>query len=108
MHDESSEEYERGWRAGYRDGQRWVLVLDDYQRDNLLLVLNLLGEPNAAAAVEPFDMLNTGEWVSEIAAMLAAHGTEAAFQMIAEKTGDPDLTRDDVLVAVNEWVAGLL
>lgn len=105
MHDDSSDEYERGWRAGYKDGQRWVLVLDGYQRDNLLMVLNLMGEPNEAAAVEPFTLVNTGDWVTEIAAMLAAHGTEAAFQMIAEKTGEPELTRDEVLVAVHEWIA---
>lgn len=108
MHDDTSEQYERGWRAGYKDGQRWFLVLDAYQRDNLLLVLNMMGEPSDAYAVEPFTLLNTGDWVSEVTSMLAAKGTEAAFQMYAEKTGEPELSRDDVLTAVHDWLSEAL
>lgn len=99
------EDYEKGWRAGHTEAQTWVLVLDRYQRDNLLSLINTLGFPYSNP-IEPFNILNSGDWVGELAIMLAAPGTEAAFQMNAEKTGDPILTRDEVFRRLHEWLKG--
>lgn len=49
----------------------WNLELNEYQRNNLLWLLNLLGTPYPhAERVEPFHFANTGDWVSELATML--------------------------------------
>lgn len=87
-----SPEYERGWHDSQRENQRWVLVLDRHQRDNLLSLINIVGFPHSG--LPPFDVLNSGDWLAEIAHMLADVGTPAAFQMLAEATGDPLLTRE--------------
>lgn len=94
-------EYERVWRDGFSQGHRWVLVLDSEQRDNLLQLLNVVGFPTDGIA--PFTIMNSGDWVGEIALMLASPGTEAAFQMLAEKTGEPLLTREEVLRRLSSW-----
>lgn len=98
----ASRDYEDGWRAGFHDSQKWVLVLDRYQRDNLLSVLNLIGFP--LVGVPPFTLLNSGDWLIEVVMQLAAPGTEAAFQMLAETTGEPILTRDEVLRRLVPWL----
>lgn len=99
--------YEEGYRAGYRDAEHWCLTLNRYQRDNLLQALNLIGYPcrndGGSSSVEPFNILNSGDWVEEIAWMLAANGTPAAFQLTAEKTGQPNLTRADAEQRVDDW-----
>lgn len=93
-------EYERVWRDGFNHAHRWVLVLDSEQRDNLLQLLNIVGFPNDGIA--PFTIMND-DWVGEIALMLASPGTDAAFQMLAEKTGEPLLTREEVLRRLSAW-----
>lgn len=47
----------------------WVLILNRYQRDNLLLLFNALGY--GAKGVEPFTLMNNGDWAGEILQMLA-------------------------------------
>lgn len=95
-------EYERVWRDGFNHGHRWVLVLDSYQRDNLLQLLNVIGFPSGDG-IAPFNIMNSGDWLGEVALMLASPGTEAAFQMLAEKTGEPLLTREEVLRRLSSW-----
>jgi len=59
----------------------WVLVLDKYERDNLLWLFNVIGYPGIEpgeegkpnpkkATVEPFHNLNNGDWVGQIASKL--------------------------------------
>lgn len=61
-----------------RDSLRWVLVLDAYQRDNLLALINWTGCPGSVKDLAPigeFGLANTGDWVHEIAGMLADPNT---------------------------------
>lgn len=69
----------------------WNLELDEYQRDNLLWLLNLVGYPQPdASAVEPFTFANTGDWVGEIVIMLR----DTDGNMIAEGANeDPETIR---------------
>ena len=49
----------------------WKLELNEYQRNNLLWLLNLIGYPYPhAESVQPFNLANTGDWVGEVATML--------------------------------------
>ena len=49
----------------------WNLELNEYQRNNLLWLLNLIGYPYPHAdSVQPFQFANTGDWVGEVANML--------------------------------------
>lgn len=52
------------------DKQEWSIVLNKYQRDNLLWLLNAIGYPRLDHVVEPFNCANTGDWVGELALML--------------------------------------
>lgn len=99
-----SDEYEAGWRAGHGEAKQWVLILDRYERDNLLFLINMLGFPTEPG-LEPFHLLNSGGWTASIGEQLAMPGTEAAFQMTAEKTGCPALTTGELLVRLGEWFA---
>ncbi len=69
----------------------WNLELNEYQRNNLLNLLNLVGYPHPdASCVEPFTFANTGDWVGEIAIMLR----DADGNMIAPFANeDPEMTR---------------
>ncbi len=49
------------------DGE-WVLKLNRYQRDNLLMLLQAVHE------IRPFTMANTGDWVGEITWMISDSG----------------------------------
>lgn len=51
------------------DERQWVVTLYKYHRDNLLFLLRALGY--GAPAVPPFQLMNTGDWVGEVALMLA-------------------------------------
>jgi hypothetical protein len=44
----------------------WVLQINKYQRDNLLMLLRMVLDNDG-----PFGSMNTGDWVAEIAQMLA-------------------------------------
>lgn len=49
----------------------WNLKLDQYQRDNLLWLLQLCGYYHFDRKVEPFHLAHTGDWLGEIHNMLA-------------------------------------
>jgi hypothetical protein len=82
------------------EGMRWVLVLNRYERDNLLWLLNLLGY--GKAGVEPFTIANTGDWVGEIAMMLADPDD---YSLDAEESGKPNLRTERVVNLLDSWVA---
>jgi len=82
------------------EGVRWVLVLNRYERDNLLWLLNLLGY--GKAGVEPFTIANTGDWVGEIAMMLADPDD---YSLDAEESGKPNLRTERVVELLGNWVA---
>ncbi len=76
----------------------WKLELNEYQRNNLLWLLNLLGTPYPhAERVEPFHFANTGDWVTELAIMLR----DKDGNMISK---DAHETVDDIRKAVEEWM----
>lgn len=64
------------------DKKEWVLVLNEYQRNNLLWLINACGYPYAdrhgvpVGSVEPFTLANTGDWLGEVAIMLQRSGED--------------------------------
>lgn len=53
--------------------KRWVLVLNEYQRSNLLWVFAAMGTLDEKG-VEPITYLSTGDWAGEIPNMLTEDG----------------------------------
>jgi hypothetical protein len=43
----------------------WKTTFSKYERDNLLFLLNMIGYPYTEA-VEPFNLLNNGDWLGQI------------------------------------------
>ncbi len=86
------------WPSTSHDGRQWVLVLNKYQRDNLLALLNWIGygrtddEGKWAGGVGPFALANTGDWCGEIGWMLGDPDVEGVDAYDAEKTGRPNRT----------------
>lgn len=74
------------------DEPLWGLVLNKYQRDNLLWLLNLCGYPAGMEPVGDFALANTGDWLGEIAFMLAPGGTCSELR--------PNVSRDEVIQSV--------
>ena len=63
------------------DQDTWVLVLNKYQRDNLLNLINVAGYPyhvdgqKSEKIVEPFNEIHNGDWLGEIGMQLAKYAT---------------------------------
>lgn len=94
---------------------RWYLELDDYQRDNLLWLFNVMGFSDRASdtLVEPFQFANTGDWLGEIAAMLAKPGPDGRMSLTARRPGsrpnsDPDVLRANVALWLKHKLPSLL
>ena len=70
--------------ASWYDPERkeWVLTLNEYQRNNLLWLINACGYPYAdrrgvrQGAIDPFTFANTGDWIGEVAIMLCRPGED--------------------------------
>lgn len=79
----------------------WTLELNQYQRDNLLWLLRLVSCPRVMKgpvdSVEPFTFANTGDWLSEIAAMLS---DEKGDMIPGEYTNE---TSENIRRMVNQW-----
>lgn len=111
-----------------RGSLRWVLVLNPYQRDNLLWLLNLVGyggkvddaEADKTMArnygnlpgVGPFQLANTGDWVGEVAIKLKEPDVFIAGKpgarvtprgsLDAEKSGRPNSSRKYIRTALKD------
>ena len=62
-----------GEKLAHADCREWVIVLNKYQRDNLLWLFAAIGyatDANGKSGVEPFTYANNGDWVGEIPQML--------------------------------------
>ncbi len=76
----------------------WNLELNEYQRNNLLWLLNLIGHPYPHAdSVQPFHFANTGDWVGEVANMLR----DKDGNIISK---DALVTMDGIRKAVEGWM----
>lgn len=86
--------------------QSSTLVLDEYQRNNLLWLLNACGYPcnpdGSPSGVAPFTLANTGDWLGEVALMLARPGKSPVLG--AEET--INVARDYLEVNVGAWKEG--
>jgi hypothetical protein len=49
----------------------WTLTLNEYQRNNLLFLLNVCGYPYSNPHIIPEMNFDTGDWIGEIANALA-------------------------------------
>lgn len=94
--------------------REWVVVLNQYQRDNLLSLMNVVGyggfdnkaKHGHAGPVEPFHLMNSGDWVGEVTQMLGDPKGMAGQREDAEKTGKHvNQTRANLKQRVAEWVA---
>ena len=71
--------------------QKWLLCLNRYQRDNLRWLL----EEVIMKGPQPFNLLNTGDWVGEIAWMLDHEkNSEYADRQYVFRQTEPRDTRD--------------
>lgn len=94
----------------YLNGETWVLTLNKYHRDNLLLLLNFImgiSEPNGFRhpPVEPFSFFNNGDWVGELMWMLGKPiGHYGEMETSAILTNDqPKVGRKELLDRLESW-----
>lgn len=104
-----------GWRevpVPDEPPRTWELTLTQYQRDNLLQLINVCGWPSTfqqadyevdSLAVAPFNVMNTGDWLGEIGHMLAADNAPGRASFDAERTGDPLQSRAKTAERVHAW-----
>jgi len=82
--------------------QKWVIVLNKYQRDNLLWLFAAIGYASDAkgkSGVEPFTLANNGDWAGEIPQMLQKPDAKHFCQLDPEdhaNGGDMDALEADV------------
>jgi len=84
--------------------ETWVLVLNRYQRDNLLWLLNAIGYPWDAGPVEPFTLANTGDWVGELALGLMKM-EDLKRSMTIDSNDKPNMSKDELAERVSRWLA---
>jgi hypothetical protein len=87
--------------------KHWVLVLNKYQRDNLLFLLELVN--SVGEKVEPFHVMNTGDWNGEIMWMLGKrkHSMYASENEIVCQLDDkdqPNQTKEYIRSRVRDWL----
>jgi hypothetical protein len=80
------------------ENRLWNVQLNDYQRRNLLWLLNLVGY--GAPGLEPFTLVNNGDWVGEVALKLA---DERGSFVIDEDKEPPNGRRATVAAAIEHW-----
>ena len=78
----------------------WTITLDRYQRNNLLLLLNVCGYPNGCG-VEPFTLANTGDWLGEIALMLSKNSEDPDGRL--EDIAASNIRRGDFVRLIAAW-----
>lgn len=79
--------------------KKWTLVLNKYQRDNLLWLINACGWPGGNC-VEPFHFASTGDWIGEIGWMLK--DDEQAMPQITQEDR-PNRSFDELFELVETW-----
>src|SRR5271165_5294895 len=86
-----------------------TITLTKYERDNLLFLLNICGYP-FSEGIAPFQLMNTGDWIGQIAQKLMG---EPGLPIINLETDSPNLTREELLKRLEwyqedrEWSANL-
>jgi len=89
--------------------RKWILVLNNYQRDNLLWLFAAIGYASDAkgkSGVEPFTLAMNGDWAGEIPQMLQKPDAKHFCQLDPEdhaNGGDMDTLETDV----ERWRSGL-
>lgn len=65
----------------------WNLKLSKYHRDNLLLLINMSGYPHDNPhAIEKLRVMDSGDWIGEIAIMLGdPHGEPGKEDIVSPK-----------------------
>lgn len=84
-------------------GPVWTLQLNEYQRNNLLFLLNCVGYPDdERLIVEPMNLLNTGDWLGEVVQKLENPGSERDLHrgMVAHRA---NVTRDELKTRIAMW-----
>lgn len=80
--------------------EAWTLTLDRYQRDNLLALLALCGAlREEVEPLAPFTLANTGDWLKEVAQMLAEPGLPATM-----RGATLNVSLDSMRRCVREWL----
>lgn len=86
--------------------KEWVLVLNKYQRDNLLWLLNACGFPAGSGnRVEPFTCADTGDWLGEVCLMLVGESPYPGVVAGDRPNVSFDVLRHRVESWVQDWVA---
>lgn len=87
----------------------WTLTLSRYQRDNLLLLLNVCGYPSDEMAVEPFTLMNNGDWIGEIVWALEkgpAGNLRGARTAVIDEDDHPNTSVEGLREDVTRWLKG--
>lgn len=87
-----------------RGSNQYIIKLNKYQRDNLLMLLHAMGwhiQHRKADPIEPFTLANTGDWVAEIGWMLSNTDNSGAYDDSALQM--PNLELGELRKKVNEW-----
>lgn len=84
-------------------GPVWTVLLNEYQRNNLLFLLNCIGYPrDESLIVEPLSFLNNGDWLGEIVQKLESPGSDKDWRqrLVSDKA---NVTRDDLRTQIAMW-----
>lgn len=85
--------------------ETWTLTLNRYQRDNLLMLLQVCGYGNSDSQVAPFHLMNTGDWIGEIHNMLGARNHSGFPATTDYKPRRPNVSVEHLREAVKRWLA---
>lgn len=77
----------------------YTLILNKYQRDNLLWLINACGWP-AGDAVGPFIAANTGDWIGEIGWMLKDEEDQLP---VLDDNDQPNRSIEELAILVAKW-----
>jgi hypothetical protein len=86
----------------------WLVSLSKYERDNVLAALVLMGayanvwdeHGSKFTALKPFDMLNNGDWLSQVSHKLRSNDMHRP-ETISPNCGGIDMLKDRI---DNEWL----
>lgn len=91
----------------WRPPEIWTLTLNQYQRDNLLWLLQCVGgwpwQEAKERQVAPFSYANSGDWVGEIAGMLGTEDWIDGKRVPKFNPKNPNCSVEQLRVLVNHW-----
>ena len=79
--------------------KEWHLVLNRYQRDNLVSLMNAIGYSVKDKSIKPFIVFNTGDWVGEFTSMLRR--IDGSYTI--DEKDSPNISREGILESIKYY-----